>query len=147
MARRTYGEDERKTVKRSINDKELLESFMAELGVPESSRGHLEMNNPDQDISGVASYRLIHPYEAGNFPEYLMRGEQVTARVELEVEGIGRETEVYEGHVTYDAAEIFNPGEVFLEDEKDESEENMREEIGTRKENVASVDSRSAQVD
>ncbi len=76
-----------------------------------------------------------------------MRGERVIARVELEVEGIGRETEVYEGHVTYDAADIFNPGEVFLEDEKDEAEDNMSEEVGARKENVASVDSRSAQVD
>lgn len=125
MARRTYGEDRRKTVKRSLEDKEVIESFIENLGGETKSGNLLESEEGSDEVEATAKYMLVHPYEGGNFSEALMRGEEVTAKVELYVELEGSETEVYEGHVTYDAGGIFNPRSVVGIEEDSEDERSV----------------------
>ncbi|MFB6241649.1 MAG: hypothetical protein ABEJ36_02490 [Candidatus Nanosalina sp.] len=117
MARRTYGEDRRKTVERSVDDREVIEAFVEELGAETHAENVLEGEADPEELEATARYELVHPYEGGNFADALMRGEEVTARVEFYVEPESSETVVYEGHVTYDAADIFHPASVVGLDE------------------------------
>jgi hypothetical protein len=130
MARRTYGEDRRKTVERSVEDREVIESFIEELGAEKDSENVLEPGNNPGGVEATARYRLVHPYEGGNFSEALMHGDEVTARVELYVELEESEAEVYTGHVTYDAGDIFHPRSVveMEETEDEESEFDLEDE-------------------
>lgn len=121
MARRTYGENERTTVERGVKDRAVIEAFVNELDGSSSAEEVLESADNSEAIEATARYSLVHPYEGENFSEYLMRGEDVTARVEFYVEAEGSETEVYTGHVSYDARDIFSPASVAgLEDDSPE---------------------------
>jgi hypothetical protein len=109
MARRTYGENRKKTVERSVKDIEVIESFLAELGVEKGQENFLEEERDSGEVEATARYQLVHPYEGENFRDALMYGDDVTARVEFLVDHDGSELEVYTGHITYDAHDIFDP--------------------------------------
>lgn len=119
MARRTYGEDRKRTVERSVEDRDVIESFIEELGAELNSESALSSDRDAEDIEATAMYELVHPYEGKNFEDALIHGEEVTARVEFYVELGGSETEVYDGHVTYEAGDIFNPASVVGMEEQD----------------------------
>ena len=112
MTKRTYGENERTTVERPIEDEKVLEAFADELGAEESAEKLLEDFEGSESFTAIAEYSLVHPYDGENFSTYLMHNEEVTASVELYIEASEGWTEVYGGEITYDAVDIFSPEEV-----------------------------------
>ncbi len=112
MAKRSYVEDDRKTVKRSIQDRRVIEKFAEELGAEIKPERLLDGEVNPENIEAVARYRLVHPYEAENFSYALMYGEEAAAQVKLFVELPGAETQVYTGEISYNAGDIFNPASV-----------------------------------
>lgn len=112
MTKRTYGQNERKTVERSIEDEKVLEAFVDELGPEKNSEKLLEDVDRSDSFTAVAEYSLVHPYDGENFATYLMHNEEVTASVKLSIEASEGRREVYGGEITYDAVDIFSPREV-----------------------------------
>lgn len=142
MARRTYGENERTTVERDVEDREIVEAFVDELDGYSSAEEVLEGVEDAENIKATARYNLVHPYDGKNFSDHLIRGDDVTARVEFYVEPEKSETEVYTGHVSYDARDIFSPAAVVgMED--DSSGKNLIESGGEE----VSAKSQMAQTD
>ena len=82
------------------------------MGAEIKTESILDSEESAGDIEATAMYDLVHPYEGKNFEDALIHGEEVTARVRFYVELGGSETEVYNGHVTYEAGDIFNPASV-----------------------------------
>lgn len=109
MPRRSYSESERKHTKREIEDKKMLETFIAQLGGVKAVDKAKTLLDEAEDVEAVATYRLDHPYEGDNFWKYsLPRNEEVSAYVNLDV--IADDTEItYEGRISDNAYDIFTP--------------------------------------
>ena len=146
MARRTYGENERTTVERDVKDMEVIEAFVEELDGSSSAEEVLEDIDDTRVVKATAEYSLIHPYEGENFSEYLIRGEDVTARVEFYLGPEKSDAEVYTGHVSYDARDIFSPAAVVGMHE-DIVKDSMEESLIERDDESAASGSQLAETD
>ena len=106
---RDYTQDGRRTVERSIEDRNVLEGFIDALRTEKSGDELLDAVD-ETEASVDVRYQLMHPYDGENFSRYLTGNEEVAARVDLYAGG-GR-TESLSGTVTAGAQNIFSPEEV-----------------------------------
>jgi hypothetical protein len=111
MARRTYQEKNKASVKHNIEDEKALEKFIAKLENDKEAMRVKELLESANSFEASASYELDRPYEGENFWRYsLPDNEKVSAHVLLCIE-IGENEMQYEGRVYDNAYEIFQPPE------------------------------------
>lgn len=111
MVRRTYGEGSKNLVEESIDDKKVIERFVAQLEDKEEALTARDFLSSSNSVEATASYQLEHPYEGENFWEYsLPNNEEVSAQVVLKVEA-GHQEKRYEGRIFAKAYDIFHPSD------------------------------------
>lgn len=91
--------------KKYLDDAELIEKFIEELEGDEAVEKHRQKTGVNV---AKAEYRLFHEYSGEKFMQYLIRNDEVKANVRLHTE-YEDSSELYTGHITAKATEIFSP--------------------------------------